>query len=114
ALQTGNVDILYQTVASNILIDTATGAVTGIEYKQYQTKNGPQTGSGTATGSRYIIAAHAIEAAKLLLMSNSQLEAGVANTSGQVGRNLMDHPVNLSWGSMPDPVYPFRGPLSTS
>jgi choline dehydrogenase-like flavoprotein len=47
-------------------------------------------------------------------MSNSQLPAGVANTSGQVGRNLMDHPVNLSWGSMPDPVYPFRGPLSTS
>ncbi|MGN6397224.1 MAG: GMC family oxidoreductase [Mucilaginibacter sp.] len=114
ALQTGNVDILYQTVASNILIDTATGEVTGIEYKQYETKNGPQTGSGTATGSKYIIAAHAIEAAKLLLMSNSQLPAGIANTSGQVGRNLMDHPVNLSWGSMPDPVYPFRGPLSTS
>lgn len=114
ALQTGNVDILYQTVASNVLIDTTTGQVTGIEYKQYETKNGPQTGAGTATGSRYIIAAHAIEAAKLLLMSNSQLPAGVANVSGQVGRNLMDHPVNLNWGSMPNPVYPFRGPLSTS
>jgi glucose dehydrogenase len=39
---------------------------------------------------------------------------GVANASGQVGRNLMDHPTHLSWALTKDAVYPYRGPLSTS
>lgn len=114
ALMTGNVDIIYQAVASNITIDMTTKEVTGIEYKTYDTINGPCTGTFTAVGKKYVIAAHAIEAAKLLLMSNKQLPAGIANISGQVGKNLMDHPIYLGWGLMPDPVYPFRGPLSTS
>jgi choline dehydrogenase-like flavoprotein len=88
--------------------------VNGIEYKTYETIGGPATGTFTATGTKYIIAAHAIEAAKLLLMSNTQIPAGVANHSTQVGKNLMDHPMYLGWGLMPTPVYPFRGPLSTS
>lgn len=114
ALNTGNVDILYKTVASNIQIDPVTKEVIGIDYIQYETKNGPATGTGTAVGTKYVVAAHAIEAAKLLLMSNKQVSTGIANSSGQVGKNLMDHPINLSWGKMPDPVYPYRGPLSTS
>ena len=114
ALNTGNVDIMYKTVASNILIDENTKEITGIEYKQYETKKGPQTGSGTVYGKKYVVAAHAIEAAKLLLISNSQQTNGIANSSDQVGRNLMDHPVKLGWGLMPDRSYPFRGPLSTS
>jgi choline dehydrogenase-like flavoprotein len=114
ALMTGNVDIIYQAVATNVLLDMTTSEVNGIEYKTYETTGGPCTGTFTATGTKYIIAAHAIEAAKLLLMSNSQLPEGVANHSGQVGKNLMDHPMYLGWGLMPKPVYPFRGPLSTS
>jgi choline dehydrogenase-like flavoprotein len=114
ALMTGNVDIIYQAVATNVLLDMATNEVNGIEYKTYETTGGPCTGTFTATGTKYIIAAHAIEAAKLLLMSNTQIPAGVANVSGQVGKNLMDHPMYLGWGLMPTPVYPFRGPLSTS
>ena len=114
ALETGNVDIMYQTVASNIQMDEHTKEIIGIDFIQYETRNGPATGRGTVTGTKYVIAAHAVEAAKLLLMSNKQLPAGIANSSGQVGKNLMDHPVKLSWGSMPNPVYPFRGPLSTS
>ncbi|MEO6980782.1 MAG: GMC family oxidoreductase [Mucilaginibacter sp.] len=114
ALMTGNVDIIYQAVATNISLDMTTGEVNGIEYKTYETTGGPCTGTFTATGTKYIIAAHAIEAAKLLLMSDTQIPAGVANHSGQVGKNLMDHPMYLGWGLMPAPVYPFRGPLSTS
>jgi choline dehydrogenase-like flavoprotein len=114
ALMTGNVDIIYQAVATNITLDMDTMEVNGIEYKTYETIGGPSTGTFTATGTKYIIAAHAIEAAKLLLMSNTQIPAGVANHSTQVGKNLMDHPMYLGWGLMPTPVYPFRGPLSTS
>lgn len=34
--------------------------------------------------------------------------------TGQVGRNLMDHPVQLSWALTNQPPYPYRGSLSTS
>jgi choline dehydrogenase-like flavoprotein len=38
----------------------------------------------------------------------------VANSSDQVGRNLMDHPIQLSWALARDPVYPFRSPLENA
>jgi glucose dehydrogenase len=55
-----------------------------------------------------VIAAHAIETPKLLLMS------GLANSSGQVGRNLMDHLSKSTFGIAPEKLFPFRGPPSTS
>jgi len=116
ALQTGNVDIRYKTVASNIRVDDSTDDVTGIDYLTYDDHLGPATGSGTAVGRMYLIAAHAIETPKLLLMSNKnkKFPNGVANSSGQVGRNLMDHVMYLAWGLARDPVYAYRGPLSTA
>ncbi|QQP94491.1 GMC family oxidoreductase [Lysobacter enzymogenes] len=114
ALQTGNVQIQYQTVASNIRLSGS--QVSGIDYLTYDTQTGPVSGRGTAVGKRYILAAHAIETPKLLLMSNGNpgFPNGVANGSGQVGRNLMDHVMYLAWGLAKDPIYAFRGPLSTS
>ncbi|KRB03199.1 GMC family oxidoreductase [Lysobacter sp. Root690] len=114
ALQTGNVQIQYQSVANNIRL---TGdQVSGIDYLTYDSQTGPSTGKGTATGKRYVLAAHAIETPKLLLMSNGNpgYPNGVANRSDQVGRNLMDHVMYLAWGLSKDPIYAFRGPLSTS
>ncbi|MES2817567.1 MAG: GMC family oxidoreductase [Pseudomonadota bacterium] len=116
ALDTGNVSILYQTVASQVLVG-ADDQVSGIEYIQYETSNGPATGTGVAVGKRYVIAAHAIETPKLLLNSvSSQCSKGVANSSGQVGCGLADHPVYLAWGLMPEgkPLFPYRGPIATS
>ena len=57
-----------------------------------------------------------IETPRLLLMStkSGQPESGVANSSGLVGCNLMDHPQFLTWGLLPVPVFPYRGPLVTS
>lgn len=113
ALDTGNVRILYQSVASKVQVDA--NGVTGIDFIQYQ-NNGTQQ-NGTAQGKRYVIAAHAIETPKLLLNSISPHSPnGVANSSGQVGKSLADHPVYLAWGLMPEgkPLFPFRGPLSTS
>ncbi|GLQ99367.1 GMC family oxidoreductase [Dyella mobilis] len=116
ALQTGNVDIVYCCVASNVRLDPTSDAVTGIDYITYADHLGPATGTGTAVGSIYVLAAHAIETPKLLLMSNknAKFPKGVANSSGQVGRNLMDHVMYLAWGLAKDPVYAFRGPLSSS
>lgn len=70
---------------------------------------------GTAAGKVFVIAAHAIETPRLLLSSTSEATPkGVANSSDQVGRNLMDHPTQLSWALANDALYPYRGPLSTS
>jgi len=60
----------------------------------------------SVTGKVVVLAAHAIETPKILLMS------GVANSSDQVGRNLMDHIQFDVIASFPEPLYPFRGPQS--
>jgi choline dehydrogenase-like flavoprotein len=109
------VDIWFQTIATSVTVDSQTGLVNGINYVQFQDPNGPQTGSGTVTAEVYVLAAHAIETAKILL--NSPLGATgktVANKSDQVGRNLMDHPVQLNYALAQDQVFPYRGPLATS
>jgi choline dehydrogenase-like flavoprotein len=65
----------------------------------------------TAVGRQYVIAAHAVETPRLLLMSRSnRWPTGIANSSDQVGRNLMDHPVQVSLALAREPVYPYRGP----
>ena len=37
-----------------------------------------------------------------------------ARASGLPDRNLMDHPIQLSWALAGEPVWPYRGPISTS
>jgi choline dehydrogenase-like flavoprotein len=103
-----NLEIITQAVASKIEIDPDTGRVTAITYKKYQDPNSPEYTTETARGTIFVMAAHSVENAKLLLASN------VGNSSNQVGRNLMDHMVFLTWGLMPEKVYPYRGPGSTS
>src|SRR5690606_5634290 len=71
--------------------------------------------TGRATARIFVIAAHAIETPRLLLASaTDSMPNGVSNSSDMVGRNLMDHPTQLSWAWSTDPVWPYRGPLSTS
>lgn len=115
ALDTGNVTLWPRTVATNVEVDEH-GQVRGIDYKQYETAGGPCTKTGSVAGKRYVIAAHAIETPRLLLMSTNEgrTPKGVANSSDQVGRNLMDHPLYLAWALMPEPVFGYRGPLATS
>jgi glucose dehydrogenase len=75
----------------------------------------PDGAEEQAVGRVYVIAAHGIETPKLLLQSRSdRLPNGVANSSDQVGRNLMDHPTQLCWALTAEPVWPYRGPLSTA
>lgn len=83
--------------------------ISAIRYKRWDGSE------GSLNATMVVLAAHAIESPRLLLNSVGEARPqGVANSSGQVGRNLMDHPTQLSWALAKDPVYPFRGPLSTS
>jgi choline dehydrogenase-like flavoprotein len=87
----------------------AEGQVTGVRFKR------PDGSEERATGRIFVIAAHAIETPKLLLMSRTDaLPNGVANASDQVGRNLMDHPIQLSWALSKEPLYPYRSPLENA
>jgi choline dehydrogenase-like flavoprotein len=117
--------IQYRSIADKVLVDPQTGLVSGIHYVRFADPDLPRTPSapqgafkeGVVKAKVYVIAAHAIETAKLLLNSAADqqgLANGVANSSDQVGRNLMDHPVQLSYALNPNPLYPFRGPLATS
>ncbi|WP_323000461.1 GMC family oxidoreductase, partial [Castellaniella sp.] len=91
------------------LIPDAQGQITTARFRRWDQSE------GQVQASIFILACHAIETPRLLLASRSAAwPAGLANSSDQVGRNLMDHPVQLSWALSQDPVYPYRGPLSTS
>ena len=64
--------------------------------------------SPTVTAEVVVIAANAIETPKLLLLSQ------LANSGDQVGRHLMDHLAKSTFGMAAEPLFPFRGPPSTS
>lgn len=75
----------------------------------------PDGSSHSITARRFVLACNSIETARLLLMSaNRDCPDGVANSSGQVGRNLMDHAIFVSKFRMPEPLYLGRGPQSVS
>ncbi|MFE1554387.1 GMC family oxidoreductase [Streptomyces sp. NPDC058734] len=96
-----SVTLRDRSVVTRVLVD-GSGRATGVEYRSHD---------GTASVARadvVVLAAHAVENARLLLLS------GLAGRSGQAGRNLMDHPVLLTWGLLPEPTGPYRGPGSTS
>jgi choline dehydrogenase-like flavoprotein len=110
------IDIVTKAVASDLEVDGA-GNVLAINYLGYDEPDVPYSTPGRATGRRFVLAASAIENAKLLLASRSErFPNGLANTSGCVGEHLMDHPFILSWALMPEnkPVVGFRGPGVTS
>jgi choline dehydrogenase-like flavoprotein len=115
ALATGNVEIRYRAVASELVVD-ANGRIASLNYLQYEDAFGPRTATGSVQARVFILAAHAIETPRLLLMSTNagRTPRGVGNSSGMVGKNLMDHPLYLAWALAENPVFPYRGPLSTA
>ncbi|GAA2257249.1 GMC family oxidoreductase [Streptomyces amakusaensis] len=103
-----SVTLLTRAVAGRLTADPS-GRITGVEYQRYEDPARPGSVTRhTARADTVVLAAHAIENARLLLAS------GLAGSSGQVGRNLMDHPVLLTWGLLPRRTGPYRGPGSTS
>ncbi len=103
-----NLTIYVQSVVSKVKLDKTKKHITGIEYKRYTRPDKSEYTEHTIEGEIYVLAGSAIENAKMLLAS------GAANSSDQVGRNLMDHMVMLTWGLTPEKVYPYRGPGSTT
>jgi choline dehydrogenase-like flavoprotein len=103
-----NLRVVAQAVATKIHVDPVSGVVESIEYQRYDDPSSTRHTVHRAQGRAYVLAAHAVENAKLMLAS------GVGGASGQLGKNLMDHPCLYAWGLMPSPAGAFRGPLSTA
>ncbi|MFN8454478.1 MAG: GMC family oxidoreductase [Anaerolineae bacterium] len=58
-----------------------------------------------------VLAAHAVETPRLLLLSaNNTFPEGLANSSGLVGRNFMAHPICTVTGLFNEPLNGFKGP----
>ncbi|MEW2915531.1 GMC family oxidoreductase [Ruegeria sp. ANG10] len=97
-----------ETTATMLHLDEA-GTLKTVEFRR---SNGT---SGHARAKIVVLAANGIETPRLMLNSAQEgAPGGLANSSDLVGRNLMDHPVKLSWAMAPEPIWPFRGPLITS
>jgi choline dehydrogenase-like flavoprotein len=100
--------LIAEAIVFHVDVD-ADGRIAGLRVRR------PDGSEDRATGRIYVIAAHAIETPKLLLQSRSERAPnGIANSSDQVGRNLMDHPCQLHWGLAREALGTFRGPLSTA
>ena len=78
-------------------IETAEGAVTGVVYRDAE-------GVERRQRCRHLfLCAGAVETPRLLLLN------GLANASGQVGRNFMAHVGVQVWGQFEDEVRPWKG-----
>lgn len=101
------VELLAQAVAYKVHVDPANGRVTHIEFRRYHDESSAEYVTGTVRGRVYVLAANAIENARLMLAS------GLRSSSGLVGRNLMDHAYLLNWAQLPQIAGTGRGTNST-
>lgn len=88
ATATGRCSVVVETTASR-LVTGASGRVTGVELV---TRAGGRRRSRVIAAGQVVIAAGAIESARLLLNSPSEQEPrGLGNNTDQVGRHLQGH-----------------------
>ena len=71
--------------------------------------------SHKVTGKAFVIACNGIETPKVLLLSKDERNPnGVANSSDQVGRNMMDQPKLVAEVELSEPLWTGVGPVQSS
>ncbi len=104
ALKSGNCELRTNCQVAEIMLDEK-GRATGIKYFDENNKG------QTQTADIVVVAAAAIETARLLLNSKSKLfPNGAGNNYDWVGRNLQGHAYTGALGLMKDEVYDDVGP----
>ncbi|MEQ1805409.1 MAG: GMC family oxidoreductase [Burkholderiaceae bacterium] len=100
---TGNLDLRPDSHVTRIEHNDA-GKVTGVVYFDKAGKEQRQKARAVA------VAGNSIETPRLLLLSASnQFKDGLANSSGQVGRNYMRHMTGSVYAAFKQPVHMYRG-----
>ncbi len=103
AEKTGNMDLRPESHVTRIEHNEA-GKVTGVVYFDSQGKEQRQKARAVA------VAGNSIETPRLLLLSaSSKFKDGLANSSGQVGRNYMRHMTGSVYAAFKNPVHMYRG-----
>jgi len=95
-MATGRLTLRMNTIVREVLVDSD-GHARGVSFvDRYTFEN------GEALGKAVILAASAIETARIMLNSkSSKFPNGIANSSGQVGRNLVENPTASAHGYLP-------------
>src|SRR5256885_13667952 len=103
AEKTGKLDLRPQSHAVKIEHNAA-GKVTAVVYRD-------STGTEQRQKARAVcVAGNSIETPRLLLLSaSSKYPDGLANSSGQVGRNYMRHMTGSVYATFENPVRMYRG-----
>jgi len=87
ALATGRLEIRPHSVVASVLYDEATDRATGVRVIDANTREDMEF-----RGRVIFLCASALESARILLNSSTpRFPNGLANSSGELGRNLMDH-----------------------
>ena len=83
---TKNLELRTDALAKNVLVNE-NGQATGVAYVDRKTKQEVEV-----HGRAIVVAASCVETARIMLNSKSRdWPTGIANSSGQLGRNLCDH-----------------------
>ncbi len=108
ALATGRVDLVLGAAATR-LVCGAHGSITDVEITDLSGR-----GARTVRSGRVVLAAGAIESARLLLLSAHEGEpAGIGNATDQVGRHLQSHMYPGALGLVDEVVQECQGPGPT-
>lgn len=103
ALETGRLDLRPECTALQVQHDQE-GRITGVLYADSEGRQHVQKARVVC------VACNSIESPRLLLNSASaKFPDGLANSSGQVGRNYMRHTTGSLYGVFDRPVHMFRG-----
>ena len=96
--------VISEAFVHRINYDAARGRVTGVDYLDSQRHE------HRVNAHLVVLATHAIETPRLLLLSaNATFPDGLANSSGLVGKNFMSHPTWQVFGTFDEPVNAYRG-----
>lgn len=89
ALESGNCTLITDAVVSHVNMDNAKNRATGVTYVHRQTHR-----TYEVKGRVVLLCAQALESTRLLLNSSTrEYPQGLANSSGVLGKYLMDHAV---------------------
>ena len=87
ARRTGNMTLIPNTAVHKLILDETTGQAAGVETVNVETGEGKRI-----TARAVFLNAGTIPSTMILMNSaNEAAPAGLANSSGQLGRNVMDH-----------------------
>jgi len=98
ALKTGRLTIRPYSVVHSLILDSKTRRVSGVRVIDGQTKNALEFKARV-----FFVCASTLESARILLNSGTaEFPNGLANSSGELGHNLMDHHMGAgASGTMP-------------